>query len=87
MQVVRVSGTIRKAEQEVIKRARAAILQARGESHSGSSSALEAILGASSDGLSSKNQKDIPQPVVGIEDDDDSNDDDGEGGISMEEGG
>ncbi|KAL8931023.1 MAG: hypothetical protein Q9208_000125 [Pyrenodesmia sp. 3 TL-2023] len=87
MQVVRVSGTIRKAEEEVIKRARAAILKARGESHFGTSSGLEAILGPGNEGLSSKSQKNVQQPVVGIEDDDDSNDDDDEGGISMEEGG
>ncbi|KAL8759241.1 MAG: hypothetical protein Q9184_003681 [Pyrenodesmia sp. 2 TL-2023] len=80
MQVVRVSGTIRKAEEAVIKHARAAILQARGESHSGSSSALEAILDPHSEGLSSKSQKNVPQPVVGIEDDVDSNDDEDEGG-------
>ncbi|KAL8906498.1 MAG: hypothetical protein Q9207_001984 [Kuettlingeria erythrocarpa] len=88
MQVVRVSGTIRKAEEEVIKRARAAILRARGESHSGSSSGLEAILGPSSEAIPLINQKDVQPQVVGIEDDDDdSNGDDGESGSSMDEGG
>lgn len=45
MQVVRVSGTIKKAEQEAIKRARAAILRARRESGEGSTDALLGILG------------------------------------------
>lgn len=45
MQVVRVSGTIKKAEEEAIKRARAAILRARRESGEGSSDGLMNILG------------------------------------------
>ncbi len=45
MQVVRVSGTIRKAEEEVIKRARAAILAARGESGEGGVDGLLGFLG------------------------------------------
>lgn len=86
MQVIRVSGTIKKAEEEVIKRARAAILKARGESLSGTSSALEAILGPTSEGIPSMSQKDVQPQVLGIEDDD-SNGDDDASGSSMDEGG
>ena len=45
IQVVRVSGTIKKVEEEAIKRARAAILRARRESGEGSTDALSGILG------------------------------------------
>lgn len=45
MQVVRVSGTIKKAEEEVIKRARAAILAARRESGEGGVDGLVRLLG------------------------------------------
>lgn len=45
MQVVRVSGTVKKAEEEAIRRARAAILRARRESGEGSTDGLLGILG------------------------------------------
>ena len=45
MQVVRVSGTIKKAEEEAIRRARSAILRAKRESGEGSTDGLLGILG------------------------------------------
>lgn len=45
MQVVRVSGTIKKAEEEAVKRARAAILRAKRDSGEGSTDGLLGILG------------------------------------------
>lgn len=45
IQVVRVSGTIKKAEEEAIRRARAAILRAKRESGEGSTDGLLGILG------------------------------------------
>lgn len=45
MQVVRVSGTIKKAEEEVIKRAKAAILRAKKESDQTGTDGLMDILG------------------------------------------
>jgi len=42
MQIVRVSGTIKKAEEEVVRRARAAVLRARREAGEGG---LEGLLG------------------------------------------
>ena len=45
MQVVRVSGTIKKAEEAAIKRARAAILRAKRESGEGSLDGVLGILG------------------------------------------
>ena len=44
MQVVRVSGTIKKAEEEAIRRARAAILKARREGQSGGVDGLVNLL-------------------------------------------
>ena len=52
MQVVRVSGTIKKAEEEAIKRARAAILQAKRESGGESADGLLGLLGGDDDGAS-----------------------------------
>lgn len=45
MQVVRVSGTIKKAEEEAIKRARVAILRAKNEAGEGATDGLDVILG------------------------------------------
>ncbi len=45
MRVVRVSGTIKKAEEEAIKRARAAILKANRESGEGDVDSLMGLLG------------------------------------------
>ena len=52
MQVVRVSGTIRKAEEEAIKRARAAILRAKRESEEGSTDNLISVLNQANDNAS-----------------------------------
>lgn len=86
MQVVRVSGTIRKAEDEVIKRARAAILKVRSETQDGISGGLNAILGTSTGRGSSKVHESILPPVIGIEDED-HDDDDEEGEVSIDEEG
>ena len=45
MQVVRVSGTIKKVEEEAIRRARAAILRAKRESGQGTADGILGILG------------------------------------------
>lgn len=45
VQVVRVSGTIKKAEEEAIRRARAAILRARREGGEGGTDGLLGLLG------------------------------------------
>lgn len=81
MQVIRVSGTIRKAEEEVIRRARTAILNARRGSNSGSSDLLDKILGA--------DRREIPEHyenVTGIEDQDDDDDDDNQDQDSTDRG-
>ncbi|KAL8732499.1 MAG: hypothetical protein Q9166_002713 [cf. Caloplaca sp. 2 TL-2023] len=75
MQVVSVSGTIRKAEEEVIRRARATILKARGESLEGVDGGLDAILGPAIEGMPSKQLKKVEDMFMGIEDDDDNEDD------------
>ena len=49
IQVVRVSGTIKKAEEEAIKRARAAILRAKRESGEESTDGLLGLLGGDDD--------------------------------------
>ncbi|KAL8734256.1 MAG: hypothetical protein Q9181_003268 [Wetmoreana brouardii] len=78
MQVVRVSGTIRKAEEEVIRRAKAAILKARRESLDGSASGVDAILGPAQEGGSSTRPgKDADMPIS-IEDEDEDDDGDGQ---------
>ncbi|KAL8722138.1 MAG: hypothetical protein Q9225_001331 [Loekoesia sp. 1 TL-2023] len=83
MQVVRVSGTIRKAEEEVIRRARSAILKARTEGHDGDSSALNAILGSAREDVEPKQLGKLDNLITGIEDEDeDDSDDQG----SMDEG-
>lgn len=75
MQVVRVSGTIRKAEEEVIRRARAAILEARRESHDGTSSRLDAILGRAKEGATKRQLGKNEDLAMEIEDGDDCEDD------------
>ena len=50
LKVVRVSGTIRKAEEETIRRARADILRARREVGGGVANDLEGLLGESVEG-------------------------------------
>lgn len=71
MQVVRVSGTIRKAEEEAIRRARAAILNARRENNSRSSDLLSTILGANHRGIPGN-----PVNFTGIEDREDEDEED-----------
>ncbi|KAI4151682.1 MAG: hypothetical protein LQ341_000857 [Variospora aurantia] len=85
MQVVRVSGTIRKAEEEIIKRARAAILAARNAAHHEGLGGLNAILGLGIAQPSSISHADVSQLVTGIEDNDED-DDDGDGDDGDEEG-
>ncbi|KAF6236009.1 hypothetical protein HO173_005637 [Letharia columbiana] len=51
IQVVRVSGTIKKAEEEAIRRARAAILRAKRESGESSTDGLLGILGKDDEGV------------------------------------
>ncbi|KAL8679364.1 MAG: hypothetical protein Q9224_007041, partial [Gallowayella concinna] len=75
MQVVRVSGTIRKAEEEVIRRARAAILKARREDQEGDAGGLDAILGPANERVLSKRLGKDEDPPIGIEDDDEDPDD------------
>ncbi|KAL8946654.1 MAG: hypothetical protein Q9222_006976 [Ikaeria aurantiellina] len=76
MQVVKVSGTIRKAEEEAIRRAKASILKARQEDHDGSSDALDAILGPAKERESTEQHEDMGEPVMGIESEDMDDDDD-----------
>ena len=60
MQVVRVSGTIKKAEEEAIRRARAAILRAKRENGDGSTDGVIGMLNQLDDdavGLSGKGKK------------------------------
>ena len=72
MQVVRVSGTIKKAEEEAIRRARLTILRAKREACEGATDGLTAILGQPE-----------PEPqlvkgtnvLAGFENDDDDDDD------------
>lgn len=66
--MVRVSGTIKKAEEEAIRRARAAILQAQRGPANDMENGLEAILGAPDDGRSKGGKED--DAMEGIEDDD-----------------
>ena len=68
-QVVRVSGTIKKAEEEAIRRARAAILKAQRVSSEGATDGLQAILG----NLEGESGADVREPKgrdtrAGIED-------------------
>lgn len=76
LQVIRVSGTIRKAEEEVIRRGRAAILKARRESQCGEGGGLDAILGPAKEGMLSKQSRRDEGLERGIEDEEE--DDDGE---------
>ena len=55
-QVVRVSGTIKKSEEDAIRRARAAILRAKRETAEGAMDGLQAILGSQAGPDGSKKQ-------------------------------
>ncbi|KAL8664911.1 MAG: hypothetical protein Q9202_002620 [Teloschistes flavicans] len=85
MQVVRVSGTIRKAEEELIRRARGAIVKARGESGDGGVGGI--LFGDDTRGGVLKGGKTgVGIGIgIGIEDDDEDEDDDDD--ESMDEGG
>ena len=72
-QVVRVSGTIKKAEEEAIRRARATILKAQREPANGIGDGLEAILGAPDDGKGKDLKED--DTMEGIEDNDEEDED------------
>lgn len=72
MKVVRVSGTIRKAEEEAIRRARADILKARREGGDGAVGDLEGLLGEPAEGGG-----DDAEGIVDLDDmDDDSEEED-----------
>lgn len=76
-QVVRVSGTIRKAEEEAIRRARATILKAQKDAAEGAMSGLEAILGPPEEQQEKSTVlREAEDAIVGIEDDNDDDDDD-----------
>lgn len=69
MQVVRVSGTIKKSEEEVIRRARAAILKAEKDAAGIATDGLDAILGKPDAAISLLGHKERGPPAS-IEDDD-----------------
>ena len=71
MQVLRVSGTIKKSEEEAIRRARAAILKAKDEATGSATEGLNAILGQPDAAPGIGDSKRRGQGVAGIEDDDD----------------
>ena len=71
MRVVRVSGTIKKAEEEAIRRARAAILRARMDDGEGSTDGLSAILDQLDQGSRSGRSEGIGSGILaGFENDD-----------------
>ena len=78
MQVIRVSGTIRKAEEEIIRRARGAILKARRESQDREGVVLDQILGTDNGGMVSARLERDEVLASGIEDVEDDEDDEDE---------
>ncbi len=76
MQVVRVSGTIRKAEEEVIRRGRAAILKARRASRNEGATGLDVALGPAKEGMLSEQLLGDEGLERGVEDDEEDDDDD-----------
>ncbi|KAI4132942.1 MAG: hypothetical protein LQ347_002354 [Umbilicaria vellea] len=81
LQVVRVSGTIKKAEEEAIRRARTAILKAQRSPINGIGNGLEAILGAPARGMGKDGKEENGENAMeGIEDKDEEDDDDDSGG-------
>jgi ribonuclease P/MRP protein subunit POP5 len=58
-QVVRVSGTIRKAEEEAIRRSRELILKARREAEGRGDSTLKSIFGKDNNHAEAKSTKDV----------------------------
>ena len=75
--VVRVCGTIRKAEEEVVRRARADILRVR----QGNGKSLEDVLGSGGEGVEEVGRGEKRKRVV----DDDDDDDEAEGGEDLED--
>ncbi|MCJ1305830.1 hypothetical protein MMC08_008647 [Hypocenomyce scalaris] len=73
LQVVRVSGTIKKAEEETIRRARVAILKAKRSTANGVVDGLEAILDDPGKGRGRDGNEE--NTTMGIEDDDEDEDD------------
>ena len=71
IRVVRVSGTIRKSEEEAIRRARATILRAKGEVLDNTTERLEAILGPPDAARKASAPIQTAQATPSIEDDDD----------------
>jgi len=65
IQVVRVSGTIKKAEEEAIKLARAAILRAKSEDGEGGTDGLMGLLGHSDDDASATNMQSMGKLTAG----------------------
>ena len=66
------SGTIRKAEEEAIRRARATILKAQRDAAEGAESGLEAMFGQAEGQMeNTKEWRDQGDAMIGIEDDDD----------------
>lgn len=74
-QVVRVSGTIRKAEEEAIRRARATILKAQKDAAEGAGSGLEAMIGPpEGQQQNTKEFREHEDAMMDIEDEDDDDD-------------
>lgn len=85
MQVVRVSGTIRKAEEEVIRRGRAAILKARRACQNEGATGLDVALGLAKDRMLSEQLLADEGPERGVEDEEEDDDDDDEDQEAMDE--
>jgi ribonuclease P/MRP protein subunit POP5 len=80
--VIRVSGTMRKAEEEAIRRARREILRTRNEHEAG---ALEGVVGGSSSSIGTTRNEDSVAFAMDVDDDDDDDDDDEEDEFDDEE--
>ncbi len=74
MQVVGVSGTIKKAEEEAIRRAQAAILKAKSGTDGSLTMGLDAILGQPNAAPTIGHHKGRGEAMTGIEDEDDEDD-------------
>lgn len=72
MQVVRVSGTIKKSEEEAIRRARVAILKAKRDAAGSATEGLNAILGpiGADSGIGLLGQEGIEAPAPAEDDND-----------------
>ncbi len=74
MQVVGVSGTIKKAEEEAIRRAQAAILKAKSGTDGSLTMGLDAILGQPNAAPTIGHHNGRGEAMTGIEDEDDEDD-------------